>query len=70
MTTETTRAQDKLIQLADYTPPAFLIETVHLDIDIRSDGTVVKSRLVCRRNPADSGVADLLLDGEDRKSDV
>ena len=45
MTTETTRAQDKLIQLADYTPPAFLIETVHLDIDIRSDGTVVKSRL-------------------------
>lgn len=65
MTTETTRAQDKLIQLADYTPPAFLIETVHLDIDIRSDGTVVKSRLVCRRNPADSGVADLLLDGEE-----
>lgn len=65
MTTETTRAQDKLIQLADYTPPAFLIETVHLDIDIRSDGTVVKSRLVCRRNPADPSAADLLLDGEE-----
>jgi aminopeptidase N len=50
------------IQLSDYTPPAYLIDTVHLDLDIRAEGTVVTATLACTRE-AIAG-ASLILDGE------
>ncbi|MEQ1591294.1 MAG: aminopeptidase N [Thiobacillaceae bacterium] len=50
------------IQLSDYTPPAYLIDTVHLDVDIRADGTVVTATLACTR-VAMAG-ASLILNGE------
>ena len=36
-------AQPKTIHLKDYTPPAFLIERVELDVDIRADDALVKA---------------------------
>ena len=53
------------VYLKDYVPPEWLIDSVRLDIDIRSDGTVVTSTMDCRRNPAVVGGSDLRLDGED-----
>src|SRR6266851_3233493 len=53
------------VRLADYTPPAFLIDTVDLVFDLGADDTRVKSRLGIRRNPAVSErAAALHLDGE------
>lgn len=51
------------ILLADYRPPAFGIERVALDFDLREDVTSVTSRLEMRRQ--DAGAADLVLDGSD-----
>jgi len=52
------------IYLKDYTPPAWLIDTVDLDFDIGGEATVVTATLAVRRNP---GVAarPLALDGEE-----
>ncbi len=50
------------IRLADYRPPAFLIDSVALDFTLDPHATVVRSRLVLRRNPAGPG-GDLRLDG-------
>jgi aminopeptidase N len=50
------------IRLFDYTPPAFLIDHVHLDFDLKPGATRVKARLEIRRNGA-SG-APLVLNGE------
>ncbi|MBI4741050.1 MAG: hypothetical protein HY777_05755 [Betaproteobacteria bacterium] len=50
-------------RLSDYTPPAWLIDTVHLDVDIRQDGTVVTATLHCSRNPAAAGDSPLTLEG-------
>ncbi len=50
------------IQLTDYRPPAFLIETVHLDFDLAANTTRVKARLAVRRN-GDHAEA-LVLNGE------
>ncbi len=62
MRTETPQA----IYLHDYTPPAFLIDTVDLDVAIFDDHARVSSRLVMRRNPlAPDANAGLALDGED-----
>ena len=53
------------IYLKDYTPPAFLIDTVDLDVDIRDDATRVRARLLIRRNPAHAqGDGVLRLNGE------
>ena len=53
------------IRLEDYTPPAFLIDTVDLDFDIHHDHTIVRARLALRRNPAAAdAAAPLRLDGE------
>ncbi len=51
--------------LKDYTPPAFLITTVALDIDIRVEFTRVTAKLAIARNPAaaDAG-GPLVLDGD------
>ena len=51
--------------MADYRPPAFLVESVELAFDLNEAATRVRSRLAVRRNPA-SGESDapLSLDGE------
>src|SRR5438270_5896219 len=54
--------QPKTIHLKDYTPPAFRVETVDLDVDIRDEHAIVRSRLAIRRA---SGNAPLVLDGEE-----
>jgi len=53
------------VRLADYRPPAYLIDTVDLVFDLGAEDTRVKSRLGIRRNPeaAERGAA-LHLDGE------
>ena len=53
------------VRLSDYTPPAWLISTVHLDIDIHREGTLVSAALHCTRNPAVAGNRPLILDGAD-----
>jgi aminopeptidase N len=53
-------------RLADYRPPAFLIDTVELSFDLDEAATRVRSRLALRRNPARADAhSPLLLDGED-----
>ncbi|KPK03537.1 MAG: hypothetical protein AMJ64_15430, partial [Betaproteobacteria bacterium SG8_39] len=57
--------QPNSIQLKDYAPPAFLVESVELDVDIRADDAVVRAVLALRRNPlAAAARAPLVLDGE------
>ncbi len=53
------------VHLKDYTPPPFLVNAVHLDIDIRADGARVTATLNCERNPAVAGDHPLVLDGEE-----
>ena len=50
-------------RLADYAPPAFLIDEVDLDFELGEERTVVRARLAVRRNPAAVPAADLILDG-------
>ena len=50
--------------LSDYTPPAFLIETVLLDVDIRAAHTRVTATLDIVRNPAGPATSTLTLDGD------
>ncbi len=52
------------IYLKDYTPPAYLIDTVDLDFSIETGATVVKATLAMRRNPLAVTQA-LVLDGEE-----
>ncbi|HMM77274.1 MAG TPA: aminopeptidase N [Gammaproteobacteria bacterium] len=52
------------IRLADYTPPAFLVDSVDLDVDIRPTHTRVRATLALARNPAAAGHAPLVLDGD------
>lgn len=56
----------KPVLLADYRPPEFLIDTVHLDIALAPSKTRVVSKLEIRRNPnsAATGKVPLKLDGE------
>lgn len=57
------------IYLKDYTPPAYLVEQVDLDVDFqpRESETVaiVTARLSCQRNPDARGQGRLALDGEE-----
>ena len=53
------------IHLKDYTLPPWLIETVHLDVDIRADGTVVSATLDVMCNPSAAASSSLRLDGEE-----
>ena len=58
-------APPQAIRLADYRPPAFLIDTVALHFDLGEESTLVKARLAMRRNPASAEKdAPLKLDGE------
>ncbi|HET7199545.1 MAG TPA: aminopeptidase N, partial [Burkholderiales bacterium] len=58
------------VRLQDYAPPAFLIETVELDIELFEDHARVRSRLSVSRNrkAPDSG-APLVLDAEELEFD-
>jgi len=53
--------QAKAIHLKDYAPPAFKVETVELDIDIRADDAIVKAKLQIKRYAA----GPLVLDGDE-----
>ncbi|HEY1289602.1 MAG TPA: aminopeptidase N [Burkholderiales bacterium] len=53
--------QTKAIHLKDYAAPAFRVETVELDVDIREDHALVKARLEVRRNAQ----GPLVLDGDE-----
>jgi len=54
--------------LADYAPPAFLVESVAMDFDIGDKVTRVTTRFAARRNPAcKDKKAALVLNGENQK---
>src|SRR5215212_9360876 len=54
--------QARTIHLKDYAPPAFRIDSVELDVDIREDHAIVKAKLnVLRNGPP----APLVLDGDE-----
>ena len=48
----------------DYTPPAFLVDTVELGFDLDPDRTVVANRITMRHNPV-SDSQDIVLHGEE-----
>ena len=54
----------KTIFLKDYTPPAFLISSVELDIEIRDADAIVRARLAVTRKTAETA-APLVLDGDE-----
>ena len=54
-------AQPRAIHLKDYAPPAFRVETIELDVDIREHDALVKAKLEIRRN----GPGALVLDGDE-----
>jgi len=56
-------SQPVTIHLKDYTPPAFLIGRVSLDVEIRPDDALVKATLSVKRNGPSS--APLVLDGDE-----
>ncbi len=57
--------QPVTIRRVDYTPPAFLVDEVRLELDLDPDDTRVRARLRLRRNPAHpDGDAPLVLNGE------
>jgi aminopeptidase N len=53
----------RTIHLKDYSPPAFLIPDVELDVDIREDHARVRARLQVKRNAPGRGPR--LLDGDE-----
>ncbi len=54
------------VYLKDYAPPAFLISTVDLDVDLQSDVARVSTTLAIRRNPQSADLrAPLILDGDE-----
>ena len=58
--------QPRTIHLEDYTQPAFLIDSIELDIDLRPEDALVKARQSLRRNArAADPRAPLALDGEE-----
>ncbi len=58
--------QPQTIHLKDYTPPAFLVDTIDLDVDLRADDALVRARFEVRRNPkAADPRAPLALDGDE-----
>ncbi|MDH5351401.1 MAG: aminopeptidase N [Betaproteobacteria bacterium] len=52
----------RTIHLKDYTPPAFLVPHVELDVDLREDHAIVKAKLQVKRN---TGSGPLVLDGDE-----
>ncbi len=62
MRDETGKSAPAPTRLADYRPPAWLVETVALDFDLAPRGTRVAARIAFRRNPDGPG-GPLRLDG-------
>ena len=63
---EVLKETHKTIQLKDYRPPAYLIETVYLEIELDETRTRVRSALTAVANhDRREGVQPLLLNGED-----
>ncbi len=59
-------AAPQTISLKDYSPPAFLVSHVELDVDIQEGQATVRSTLKVARNPARAApAAPLFLDGAD-----
>ena len=59
-------ATPQTIRLQDYTPPAFVVSAVELDVDIREGQATVRGSLRVARNPAHGDAsAPLVLDGRD-----
>ncbi|MEA2856644.1 MAG: aminopeptidase [Methylobacteriaceae bacterium] len=54
-----------VIRLADYRPPDFLIDRVHLDIRLDLTATKITSRLAIRPNPVGHPGVPLVLDGDE-----
>ena len=42
----------QIVRRQDYTPPAFLVDAVDLDVQFLADEVLVNSHLQLRRNPA------------------
>ncbi|HUY04690.1 MAG TPA: M1 family aminopeptidase, partial [Rhodocyclaceae bacterium] len=62
MTTDTPHT----VLLKDYTPPAFLVDSVDLDVNFQGESAVVSARLAMRRNPvARDRRSPLELDGDE-----
>jgi len=67
------RPRPEVIRLQDYTPPPYLVDTVHLHVELGEEHTLVRSTLQVRRNPepaahdARAGVApdELVLHGQE-----
>ena len=53
------------IRLEDYRPPAWLVRTVDLDVQLKPHATRVRSRLALRPNPAVETAGPIVLDGSD-----
>ncbi len=54
------------IFLKDYTPPAFLVSSIDLDVDLRDDHALVRAKLAIARNPKSADPrAPLELDGDE-----
>ncbi|MFC5067836.1 aminopeptidase N [Flaviflagellibacter deserti] len=56
--------EPRAVRLADYRAPDFLIDTVHLDVNLAGPETLVVSRLRLRPNPAGRAGVPLVLDGD------
>jgi aminopeptidase N len=54
-----------MIRLEDYRPADFLIDTVHLDINLDPSATVVRALLALTPNPDGQAGAALVLDGDE-----
>jgi aminopeptidase N len=52
------------VRLADYRPPDWLVETVHLDVSLDAARTPVRATLRLKPNPAAGAPAPLKLDGD------
>lgn len=57
-------AEPKAIRLADYQPPEWLVDKVHLDVSLHPNQTLVTARLALRRNPKGTAGAPVVLDGD------
>jgi len=53
------------VLLKDYTPPAYLVDTVELRFDLDFEATLVTSNFKVRRNPAHLGASVMPLDGRE-----
>jgi aminopeptidase N len=57
--------EPKTVYLKDYTPSKFVIDAIDLDVDIRSDKTIIRSQLLMRKSVSEA--AHLELSGENMR---